>query len=61
MGQEILQQLNDHAGILGVSALQHGVLWTIEAAPHDLAAVVQEVIHSGILFNRASHECLYYD
>ncbi len=60
-GRQALQQLKEHLGIDAVSAIQQGVLWTIEAPPEHLKAAVLQIIQSGILFNPASHDCYDYE
>ncbi len=59
LGQQKKQMLETHFGIKGIRAIQHSVIWRLQACD-NLDSITQRVIHSRILFNPYAHDCYYY-
>ncbi|OGT65541.1 MAG: phosphoribosylformylglycinamidine synthase I [Gammaproteobacteria bacterium RIFCSPHIGHO2_12_FULL_45_9] len=60
VGQQRKQLLQDHFGITGIEAIRHGILWRISAKNGNMAAIVDKIIHSHILFNPYAYDCYNY-
>ena len=56
VGQQKMQMLADHFNVKGVRAIRHSLLWKTTAQDN----VINDVIHSHILFNPTAHDCYDY-
>jgi len=58
------QELKKRFSMDGIETIRHGILWQISlnhsADQETLAHLVQEVLHTRVLFNPASHQCFAY-
>lgn len=61
LGQQKKQHLQHHFGIDGILAIDHGVIWKIEAELADLDHITDAILQSHILYNPVSHMCYAYD
>jgi phosphoribosylformylglycinamidine synthase I len=59
VGQQKKQMLEHHFDIQGIRAIRRGVLWNVLPL-NQSKEVVEQVVHSNLLFNPYAHDYYYY-
>ena len=60
LGQQKLETLTKRFELDSITAVKHGILWTISANQGETDSVVEQVLETHILFNPLAHKCYYY-
>lgn len=60
VGLQKKQLLEDHFNIQGVTAIQQGVLWQFAGEHAKISELVDNILHTNIIYNPYAHECYRY-
>lgn len=60
LGQQKQQLLKDHFEIQGVSSIQHGILWSFTCQSATLSDLINQILHTNIIFNPYAHDYYQY-